>query len=69
VPKVKLYREAKRRIRWITPEQAKALLRELPAHQVDIVVFALSTGHRQSNVSKLEWSQVDLERILRSMPK
>jgi integrase len=62
VPKVKLYREAKRRIRWITPEQAKTLLRELPAHQADIVLFALSTGSRQSNVLKLEWSQVDLER-------
>ena len=62
VPKVKLYREAKRRIRWITPEQAKTLLRELPAHQVDIVVFALCTGLRQSNVLELEWSQVDLER-------
>ncbi len=25
-PKVKLYREPKRRVRWITPEQAQALL-------------------------------------------
>lgn len=62
VPKVKVYREAKRRIRWITPEQAQTLLRELPAHQADIVLFALSTGLRQSNVLKLEWSQVDLNR-------
>jgi integrase len=62
VPKVKLYREAKRRVRWITPEQAQRLLRELPAHQADIVMFALSTGLRQSNVLRLEWSQVDLER-------
>ena len=62
VPKVKLYREARRRIRWITPEQAQTLLCELPPHQADIVTFALSTGLRQSNVLKLEWSQVDLER-------
>jgi integrase len=62
VPKVKLYREARRRVRWITPEQAQKLLGELPAHQADIVLFALSTGLRQSNVLKLEWSQVDLER-------
>jgi len=62
VPKVKLYREARRRIRWITPEQVQTLLRELPAHQVDIVLFALSTGLRQSNVLELEWSQVDLAR-------
>ena len=62
VPKVKLYREAKRRIRWITPEQAQMLLRELPSHQAEVVLFALSTGLRQSNVLKLEWSQVDLAR-------
>lgn len=62
VPKVKLYREAKRRVRWITPEQAQTLLKELPPHQAEIVLFALSTGLRQSNVLKLEWSQVDLER-------
>lgn len=61
-PKVKLYREAKRRIRWITPEQAQTLLKELPEHQRDVVLFALATGLRQSNVIKLEWSQVDLER-------
>lgn len=38
------------------------LLSELPEHQRDLVVFALTTGLRQSNVLKLEWSQVDLER-------
>ncbi|MGH7945583.1 MAG: tyrosine-type recombinase/integrase [Opitutaceae bacterium] len=57
-----MYREARRRVRWITPEQAQRLLRELPTHQADIVVFALSTGLRQANVLRLEWSQVDLER-------
>lgn len=62
VPKVKLYREPKRRVRWITPKQASTLLDELPEHQRDITVFALATGLRQSNVVKLEWSHVDLER-------
>ena len=62
VPKVRLYREARRRVRWITPEQARQLLAELPVHQRDVVLFALSTGLRQSNVIGLEWSQVDLER-------
>jgi integrase len=61
-PRVKLYREAKRRIRWITPEQAKRLLGELPEHQRNVVLFALATGLRQSNVIRLEWSQVDLAR-------
>jgi len=63
-PRVKLYREAKRRIRWLSPDQAKRLLRELPEHQRSVVLFALATGLRQSNVIKLEWSQVDLARCV-----
>jgi integrase len=62
VPKVKMYPEPKRRVRWITPKQAKALLEALPEHQRDIVLFALATGLRQGNVVRLRWSQVDLER-------
>ena len=61
-PKVRLYRETKRRIRWLTPEQAQTLLAELPEHQRDMVLFALATGLRQSNVVGLVWSQVDMER-------
>jgi integrase len=62
IPKIRLYPEPKRRIRWLTPEQVKTLLSELKPHQQDLVLFALSTGLRQSNVLNLEWSQVDLER-------
>lgn len=61
-PKVKLYREPKRRVRWITPEQARTLLDELQEHQRDMVLFALATELRQGNVTSLRWSQVDLER-------
>lgn len=60
-PKVKLFKESEGRIRFITPEQVQALLRELPAHQQDMVLFSLQTGLRQSNVLKLEWPQVNLE--------
>ncbi|BBE50951.1 Tyrosine recombinase XerC [Ferriphaselus amnicola] len=62
VPRIRLYKEAKRRVRWLTPEQVKTLLVELPPHQQDMVLFALSTGLRQSNVVQLEWSQVDMNR-------
>lgn len=62
VPKIRLYKEAKRRVRWLTPEQVQRLLGELPRHQRELVVFALATGLRQSNVLGLEWSQIDLER-------
>lgn len=61
-PKIRLCREAKRRVRWITPDQVQVLLKELPKHQVDVVLFALATGLRQANVIRLEWSQVDLDR-------
>ena len=36
------------------------MLNELPEHQRETVLFALATGLRQSNVVKLEWSQVNL---------
>ncbi|TFW05785.1 site-specific integrase [Oxalobacteraceae bacterium OM1] len=61
-PVVKLYREAKRRVRYLTPEQAATLLRELPEHLADMVRFSLATGLRRANVTKLEWSQVDIAR-------
>ncbi len=62
VPRIRLFKEAKRRIRWLTPEEVQRLLDELPPHQQDLVLFALSTGLRQANVVYLEWSQVDLVR-------
>lgn len=61
-PKIRLYKESQRRVIWITPEQVHRLLEELPAHQRDVVLFALSTGLRQANVLHLTWGQVDLAR-------
>lgn len=61
-PVIKLYREPKRRVRYLTPQQALILLNELPPHLADIVRFSLATGLRRSNVTKLDWSQVDLKR-------
>ncbi len=60
-PVLRMYKEPKHRVRWITPEQFKRLLRELPEHQREAAIFAVATGLRQSNVMKLEWSQVNLE--------
>lgn len=62
IPKIKLFKEPEGRERSITPDQANRLLSELPGHQQDMVLFALHTGLRQSNVVKLEWSCVDLDR-------
>jgi integrase len=60
-PMVRTYPEPKRRVRWLTPEQLKTLLAELPEHQREAAIFAVSTGLRQANVLGLEWSQVNLE--------
>jgi integrase len=62
VPKFKLLPEPKRRIRWLTHEEAARLIDELPEHLAEMVRFTLATGLRQANVTQLEWSQVDLER-------
>ncbi len=64
VPKVRMYKEASRRIRWLTREQADTLIKELPTHQANAARFALATGLRHSNVLGLTWSQVDLSRQL-----
>lgn len=61
MPKVRLFKESNSRERSLTVEQAKALLKELPEHQREMVLFALATGLRQSNIVKLEWPQVNLE--------
>jgi integrase len=52
------------RTRWLTAKEWKALRAELPAWQVPMADFALSTGLRQANVFRLEWGQVDLKRKL-----
>jgi integrase len=59
-PAIRMYREPKRRVRWLTPEELNRLLLELPEHQRETVVFAAATGLRQANVVRLEWSQVNL---------
>jgi integrase len=60
-PKVTLYTETKRRIRWITQEQARTLLAELPIHQRALAIIALCTGQRQGNILNLKWSQVNFD--------
>ena len=61
-PRIRLYPEPKRRVRWLTPEQAQRLMAELPEHLAEMARFSLATGLRQRNVVGLEWSQVDIGR-------
>jgi integrase len=62
MPKVRMLKEQKRRIRWITQKEAERLLSELPDHLAAMARFSLETGLRQANVTGLQWSQVDLVR-------
>ena len=62
VPRIRLYPEPKRRVRYLTRAEAASLISALPTHLADMAEFSLATGLRQSNVSGLTWDQVDLER-------
>jgi integrase len=50
------------RIRWLTGDEARRLLSELPDHLHAMVRFTLATGLRESNVTGLQWSQIDMQR-------
>ncbi len=59
---VRMLPEATRRVRWLRREEADRLLAELPDHLRAMAKFSLETGLRKSNVTGLQWSQVDLVR-------
>ncbi len=61
-PQFRLLKEPTRRVRFITQEEARRLLAELPSHLADMAAFSLATGLRRSNVTGLQWTQVDMER-------
>src|SRR4051812_8242909 len=62
--KVGCWRDPPRRIRFLTHEDAQRLLQALPEHLADMAALSLATGLRASNVTGLQWSQVDLARRL-----
>lgn len=67
-PRVLLFPERSKRVRFLTPGQVERLLPLLPVHQRDLVVFALATGLRQANILGLTWSQIDLGRRVLWVP-
>jgi integrase len=62
VPPISMAHEPAKRVAWITKEQARKLLTELPDHLKPIAGFALATGLRETNIRLLTWSQVDMAR-------
>lgn len=63
-PIIRMLPEPKRRVRWLSREEAEKLLSQLPTHLAAMARFSLATGLREANVIGLEWSQVDLKRCV-----
>jgi integrase len=61
VPKVRMLKEPRRRVRFLRREEADRLIEAWPEHMKPIVEFALSTG-RAGEILGLEWTRVDLDR-------
>ena len=62
VSKVGLDKENNERDRWLTDDEEKDLIKELPQWLKEIVVFDLNTGLRQDELLSLTWDRVDLLR-------
>lgn len=58
---VKMMKEDNHKIRYLTADEETRLFKELPEHLKPIVICALQTGLRKSNILKLRWELVDLE--------
>ncbi|WP_442903271.1 tyrosine-type recombinase/integrase [Gilliamella sp. Fer1-1] len=61
VPAIKMLPEPPPRQVMLTPNQEKRLVDELPDHLIPIVLFALATGLRMSNITGLLWENVDIK--------
>ncbi len=62
VMKVRKERVSNNIERWLTLDEEKKLLKESPKWLQDIIIFAINTGLRQSEILDLKWSQVDMDR-------
>lgn len=60
-PALRIEAEPRRRVAFLTREQAEALIANLPEKWRTSVRFAILTGLRKSNVYGLTWEQVNLD--------
>ncbi|HAT1844419.1 tyrosine-type recombinase/integrase [Legionella pneumophila] len=61
-PIIRMRKIENKRIRWLTKEEANLLLKELPPHLEAMASFTLATGLRESNVTQLKWSEINLDK-------
>jgi len=64
VKMVKLFREENARLRYLTKEEIKRLCHECPEHIRPIVLVALFTGMRKSEILGLKWDDLDFQQKL-----
>ena len=62
VPKIRMLKEPRRRVRFLKEREADRLIEALPEHLRPVVNFALATGCRMREILQLEWSRVDFDR-------
>lgn len=61
-PVIKTKKPISKRTRWLTRDEAERLIDCIPESIKPLVIFALATGLRRSNIIDLEWQQVDMQR-------
>lgn len=59
---IRMLKEPKRRVRFLTRAESDCLLEEIPAHLRPVVQYALATGCRVGEILQLEWRRVDFDR-------
>ena len=62
VPPFPRLKMPKGRCRWLTPAEEQRLLLVAAPHIWPLIAFAIDTGGRRSELLKLDWHNVDLER-------
>lgn len=62
--KMKSYPAPKGKVRFLSEDELKRLLTELPHHLKVMAEFSVLTGLRMSNVTGLRWDRVDMQRGL-----
>jgi integrase len=60
-PYIRKFKESNQRLRWLSRDEVVRLLPELQPHTQAMMLFTLATGLRESNVTGLEWNQVDMQ--------
>lgn len=58
VPYFKLQKENNQRTRWLLPQEASQLIKELPEYLKVPVMFTLLTGLRQGELCKAKWEHI-----------